>query len=74
MSNQEITYLVGGVCGLTALMAFVLLIARPAWRSYSRVWQRLAAAFLSLYILAAFVGIGVAGGVALAWFWDRIEG
>lgn len=74
MTNQEITYLVGGVCGLAVLVAFALLVLRPAWRSYSRVWERLAAAFLSLYVLAAFVGVGVAGGIALAWFWDRIEG
>ena len=38
----------------------------------SRVWERLAAAFLSLYVLAAFVGVGVAGGAAIIWFWDRI--
>jgi hypothetical protein len=74
MTNQEITYLVGGVCGLAVLVAFALLVLRPAWGSYSRVWERLAAAFLSLYVLAAFVGVGVAGGIALAWFWDRIEG
>jgi hypothetical protein len=72
MSNQDITYLVGGACGLAVLLAFGLLVLRPAWTSYSRVWQRIAAAFLSLYVLATFVGIGIAGGVAVAWFWDRI--
>jgi hypothetical protein len=73
MSNEDITYLVAGVSGLAALVAFVLLILRPAWTSYSRVWERLAAAFLSLYVLATFVGIGVAGGLAVTWFWDRIQ-
>lgn len=74
MTNTEVTYAVVGGCALVALVAFVLLVARPAWSSYSRVWERLAAAFLSLYVLAAFVGIGVGGGLALVWFWDRIEG
>ncbi len=74
MSNQDVTYVVVGGCALIALLAFGWLIVRPAWTSYSTVWQRLAAAFLSLYVLAAFVGIGVAGGLAIAWFWDRIEG
>ena len=36
--------------------------------------ERLMAAFLSLYVLAAFIGLGVAGGVAVVWFWDNITG
>ena len=74
MSNEQITYVVGGACAVVALVAFVVLILRPAWSSYSRGWERVAAAFLSLYVLAAFLGIGVAGGLAVTWFWDRIEG
>ncbi|HEY8583601.1 MAG TPA: hypothetical protein VIL49_11660 [Capillimicrobium sp.] len=74
MSNSQITYLVVGVCGLAVLLTFVLLVLRPAWQSYSRVWERLAASFLSLYVLATLVGIGVAGGLAVTWFWDEIQG
>ena len=74
MTNEQVTYVVAGACALIALVAFVMLILRPAWMSYSRVWERMAAAFLSLYVLAAFVGVGVAGGLAITWFWDRIEG
>jgi hypothetical protein len=74
MTNEQVTYLVAGACAFIVLVAFVMLILRPAWMSYSRVWERLAAAFLSLYVLAAFLGIGVAGGLAVTWFWDRIEG
>ena len=74
MSNTQVTYVVGAGCAVIALVAFVAFILRPAWSSYSAVWQRLAAAFLSLYVLAAFVGVGVAGGLAVTWFWDRIEG
>ena len=32
----------------------------------------MAAAVLSLYVLAAFVGLGAAGGALIVWFWDRI--
>jgi hypothetical protein len=74
MSNQDVTYLVGVGCGVIALAAFLWLIARPAWMSYSTIPQRLAAAFLSLYVLAAFIGVGVGAGLAVVWFWDRIEG
>jgi hypothetical protein len=32
----------------------------------------LAATFLTLYVLAGFLILGVAGGAAVIWFWDRI--
>ena len=31
----------------------------PAWQSYSRAWERVAAVFLSLYVVAAFMLVGV---------------
>ncbi|MBX5443094.1 MAG: hypothetical protein IRZ32_16395 [Solirubrobacteraceae bacterium] len=73
MSNEDVTYVVAGGCGLIAFIAFAWLVMRPAWQSYSRLWQRFAALFLTLYVAAAFIGMGVAGGLAVAWFWDRIE-
>ncbi|HEY4093974.1 MAG TPA: hypothetical protein VGM33_00590 [Baekduia sp.] len=72
MTNQSITYLVAACCGVFALAAYVAFILVPAWTAYSRVWQRMAAAVLSLYVLAAFAAVGVAGGAAVVWFWDRI--
>ncbi len=29
--------------------------------------------FLSLYVLAGFIVVGVAAGAAVIWFWDRIS-
>jgi hypothetical protein len=72
VSNTEITYLVGACCSVFALAAYAAFILVPAWTAYTRVWQRMAAAVLSLYVLAAFVAVGVAGGAAIVWFWDRI--
>jgi len=74
VSNQSITYLVGACCGVFGVAAYAGLILVPAWNAYSRLWERVAAAFLSLYVLAAFVGLGVAGGAAVVWFWDNITG
>jgi len=74
VSNQSITYLVAAVCGVGGLAAYLGLILVPAWNAYSRLWERAAAAFLSLYALLAFLGIGLAGGAAIVWFWDRITG
>ena len=45
----------------------------PAWTSYSRWYERIGAAVLSLYVLAAFVGLGLGGGAAVVWFWDRVQ-
>ena len=72
MSNGGLTYLIGGTCGITALAAFVWFIGVPAWTSYTRTWERVAASFLALYVLAALLMLGAAGGVAIAYYWDRI--
>lgn len=72
MSNQSVTYVVAACCGVFALAAYAGLILVPAWTAYSRLWERLAATFLSLYALVAFLAVGVGGGLAVVWFWDRI--
>ena len=72
MSNQSIIVLVAASSAVFALAAWVGLIAIPAWQSYSRVWERFAAVFLSLYSVAAFMILGIAGGAAVVWFWDRL--
>lgn len=74
MSNSNITWVVAICAAVFALAAYVGLVLVPAWQSYSRVWQRMAAAFLTLYVLAGFVILGVGGGAAIIWSWDRIQG
>ncbi|CAA9520400.1 MAG: hypothetical protein AVDCRST_MAG13-3341, partial [uncultured Solirubrobacteraceae bacterium] len=51
MTNQTIIYLVAACCGVFGFAAYVGLILVPAWTSYSRIWMRLAASFLTLYVL-----------------------
>lgn len=72
MSSTSITYLVIAVAAVLGLLAFVALIVRPAWQSYERPWQRLAATFLTLYALATFVGLGVLIGAAIFFYSDRL--
>jgi hypothetical protein len=75
MTNTSVTYLVGACCGTFAVAAFVGLVLIPAVSAYSRVWERMAAAFLSLYVLAAFVGLGVLAGAWIwLWVWPRVFG
>jgi hypothetical protein len=72
MSNETIIYVVAISSGVLAVIAYVAFILIPAWTAYSRVWERVAASFLTLYVLAGFGILGAAGGAAIVWFWDRL--
>ncbi len=72
MTGAQITYVVAATCAICALCAFVTLIAYPAWTSYSKTWERVAASFLSLFVLAALILVGALGGAAIAYYWDSI--
>ena len=72
MTHAGATILIAGTCGVLALAAFVWFIALPTWNAYSKTWERIAAGFLSLYVLAALLLVGVAGGAVFAYYWDRI--
>jgi hypothetical protein len=65
MDHKEINDLVVACAGVLGLAAFVALILAPAWTAQSRVWERVAAAVLSLYVLAALAGIGVVGALVV---------
>ncbi|HXQ00087.1 MAG TPA: hypothetical protein VN845_08485 [Solirubrobacteraceae bacterium] len=69
MSNTDITDLVAACAGVFGLAAYVGLILVPAWGSYTRVWERIAATLLSLYVLAVFVGVGALAALAAVYFW-----
>jgi hypothetical protein len=69
MSRSTINELVAGGAGIVGLGVYAGLILRPAWASYARLWERLAATVLSLYVLAVLVGAGVAGALAAVYFW-----
>jgi len=71
VSRLDITYLVAGVCGVIGLGAFVGLILVPAVGSYTRAWERLVATALSLYVLAAMIGLGLVAAAGVVWVWGR---
>lgn len=72
MTSTAATILIAGTCAMLALAAFVWFIAWPACSSYRTIWERVAAGFLSLYVLLALLLVGMGGGVAIAYYWDRI--
>ena len=72
MSNQDVTYLVVAGAGALSLVAWITLVLVPAWTAYSKVWERLAATVLSLYVLAAFVALGAGIGGLFLWHFDQL--
>ena len=72
MSNQAVTYLVGACLGVFGLAAFGALVVVPAVTSYRRFHERIAVVVLSLYVLAALVGIGVLAGALVVFEWPRL--
>jgi hypothetical protein len=72
VSNQSITYLVGACAAVFGLAAFCTLVVVPAVTAYRRAVDRLAAVVLSLYVLAALVGIGVLLGALIVVEWPRL--
>jgi hypothetical protein len=67
-------YYLFGAAGLVSVAVFVGLILAPALGSYGRAWEKLVAGFLSLFVLAALVLVGLAIGVAIFLNWDDISG
>jgi hypothetical protein len=53
------------------LSCWLVLIAAPAWRCYGRLWEKLAASVLTLFILATLLGTGAAVGLAVVWTYDQ---
>jgi hypothetical protein len=60
-----------GVGGIFALVAYAILILAPAWASYGRWWERFAASFMTLFILASLVGIGAGIGGLIVVNWGQ---
>jgi uncharacterized membrane protein len=72
MSNQTVTYLVGACLGVFGVAAFCALVIVPAVSAYRRPLQRVAAVVLSLYVLAALVGVGVLLGALIVFEWPKV--
>jgi hypothetical protein len=65
-------YLLYGVAGAICLGVFVTLILSPALSAYGRLWEKAAAGFLSLFVLAALVLGGVVIGLTVVYYYTDI--
>jgi hypothetical protein len=65
-------YWLYGGAGLICLVTFVSLILAPALSAHGRIWEKAAAGFLSLFVLAALVLGGVVVGLAVVYYYNDI--
>ena len=59
------------LAGSVTLVCYLVFIVAPAWASYGRVWEKFAASFLTVFILASLLMVGVLLGAAVVWTYDR---
>ena len=71
LSDPGSTEVVAALSAPLAVAAYVGLILIPAWTSYGRWWERIAATFLTFYVVAALVGLGTAIGLGIIWTYDE---
>lgn len=65
-------YLLFGIAGLVCLVIFVTLILSPALSAYGRIWEKAAAGFLSVFVLAALIIGGVVIGLVIVYYYNDI--
>ncbi|HVD40171.1 MAG TPA: hypothetical protein VNC16_04095 [Solirubrobacterales bacterium] len=61
-------YLLYGIAAAVCLVVFVTLILSPALSAYGRIWEKAAAGFLSVFVLAALIIGGVVIGLVIVYF------
>lgn len=74
MDSQTVTYMILSAAGAIGVGAYIFLILVPALSAYGRSWEKLAASVLTLFVVAAFVGTGIAAGLVIVYYWDSIIG
>lgn len=72
LAKLEHQYLLYGVAAAICLLIYVGLILTPALSAYGRVWEKAAAGFLSLFVLAALVIGGVVIGLVVVYYYTDI--
>jgi hypothetical protein len=66
-------YYLFGIAGVLSVSVFIGLILAPALGSYGRAWEKIVAGFLSLFVLAALVLVGLVLGIVIFLNWDKIS-
>ena len=64
------TEVILGVAAAVVMAGYVAFIVVPACASYGRVWEKVAAGLLTLFMLATLLGVGVAVGFGVVFSYD----
>lgn len=70
LQNPTPTSLTILLASLIVVAGYAALILVPAWGAYGRLWEKLAASFLTLFMLATLLGIGLAMGFLVVYGYD----
>jgi len=65
-------YLLYGIAAAICLVVFVTLILTPALSAYGRIWEKAAAGFLSMFVLAGLVIGGVVVGLGIVYYYTDL--
>jgi hypothetical protein len=65
VDNYPLGFVAAGAVSLTAYVALVLV---PAVESYGRAWEKVAAGFLSLFVLTTMVVVGTVIGLLVFYY------
>jgi hypothetical protein len=71
LQSLTVTQMSVGAAAVLVLLAYAVFVVSPAWASYGRLWERIAASFLTVYILATLIVAGAGIGFAIVWSYDR---
>ena len=72
LSSISTQYLIIGIAAALTLAVFFTFLLTPALSSFGRLWEKIVAALLSLYVLVALATIGVGVGLVVVYYWDSI--
>jgi Na+/glutamate symporter len=72
VAKIDTVYLLFGGAGLISLIAFATLILAPTIGSFARTWEKATAVLVSVFVLIALIGLGIALGLAIVLYWDEI--
>ena len=70
LSNGSPVAISIGLSALIVMICYFVFLVAPAWASYGRTWERFAASFLTLFMLASLLMVGVLLGAAVVWTYD----
>jgi hypothetical protein len=70
--ENNVTRIVLVAAAVLSLAAWAALILVPAVTSYWRLRERVLAVVMSVYVLAAFVGMGACVGAVFLYYYDRL--